>query len=71
MDKFIEIEFENKTTLIKLSEILMLELVEEDEGSALTLYIVGGESVSVGAEPGNEKMVQGLYNDIKARLQAL
>jgi hypothetical protein len=71
MDKFVEIEFQNKTTLVKLSEITMLELAEEEEGYALTIYIAGEESVTVGAEPGNEKTVQALYNDLKARLEAL
>jgi len=32
MGKFVEIEFQNKTTLVKLSEITMLELAEEEEG---------------------------------------
>ena len=71
MGKFVEIEFQNKTTLVKLAQITMLELVEEDEGYALTIYIAGEDSVTVQAEAGNEKMVQGLYNDLKAKLEAL
>jgi len=71
MGKFVEIEFQNKTTLVKLSEISMLELAEEELGYALTIYIAGEDSVKVEAESGNEKMVQGLYNDLKARLEAL
>ena len=71
MGKFVEIEFQNKTTLVKLSEITMLELVEEEEGYALKIYISGEDTVTVEAEPGNEKMVQGLYNDLRAKLEAL
>ncbi|MDB5978495.1 MAG: hypothetical protein JWR07_5255 [Nevskia sp.] len=71
MGKFVEIEFQNKTTLVKLAEITMLELVEEEEGYALNIYISGEDTVTVEAEPGNEKMVQGLYNDLKSKLEAL
>jgi len=71
MGKFVEIEFQNKTTLVKLSEITMLELAEEEEGYSLTIYISGEDSLKVEPDPGNEKMVQGLYNDLKARLEAL
>ncbi len=71
MEKFVEIEFQNRTTLVKLSEITMLELAEEEEGYALTIYIAGEDSLRVEPEPGNEKMIQGLYNDLKAKLEAL
>ena len=71
MGKFVEIEFQNKTTLVKLAQITMLELAEEEEGYALTIHIAGEDSVTVEAVPGNEKMVQGLYNDLKAKLEAL
>ena len=71
MGKFVEIEFQNKTALVKLSEITMLELVEENEGYALTIYISGEDSLTVEAESGNEKVVYGLYGDLKAKLEAL
>ncbi len=71
MGKFVEIEFQNKTTLIKLSEITMLELTEDDESYVLTVYISGEDSVKVEAEPGNEKTVQTLYQDLKAKLEAV
>jgi len=71
MGKFVEIEFQNKTALVKLSEITMLELAEEDGSYALTIYISGEESVTVEAESGNEKVVRSLYEDLKAKLTAL
>jgi hypothetical protein len=71
MGKFVEIEFQNKTTLVRLSEIRMLELAEEDDVLALTIFVSSEDSVRVEAEPGNEKMVQELYKELKAKLEAL
>ena len=71
MGKFVEIEFQNKTTLVKLSEIRMLELAEEEDVLALTIFVSNEDSVRVEAEQGNEKMVQDLYRELKAKLEAL
>jgi hypothetical protein len=71
MGKFVEIEFQNKTTLVKLSEIRMLELAEEDDVLALTIFVSNEDSVRVEAEEGNEKMVQELYKELKAKLESL
>ena len=71
MNKFVEIEFQNRTTLVKLSEIRMLELSEEGDLYTLTIFISAEDTVVVEAEAGNEKMVQNLYNDLRAKLEAL
>ncbi|MBV8063096.1 MAG: hypothetical protein JOY51_05845 [Nevskia sp.] len=70
-NKFIEIEFQNRTTLVKLSEIRMLELAEDGDLYTLTIFISNEDTVTVEAEAGNEKMVQDLYNDLRAKLEAL
>lgn len=70
-NKFVEIEFQNRTTLVKLSEIRMLELSEEGDLYTLTIFISAEDTVVVEAEAGNEKMVQNLYNDLRAKLEAL
>lgn len=71
MNKFVEIEFQNRTTLVKLSEIRMLELAEDGDLYTLTIFISNEDTVTVEAEAGNEKMVQDLYNDLRAKLEAL
>ncbi|HWY23736.1 MAG TPA: hypothetical protein VNX47_02390 [Nevskia sp.] len=70
-NKFVEIEFQNRTTLVKLSEIRMLELAEEGDLYTLTIFISSEDTVTVEAEAGNEKMVQDLYNELRAKLEAL
>jgi hypothetical protein len=70
-NKFVEIEFQNRTTLVKLSEIRMLELAEEGDLYTLTIFISNEDTVTVEAEAGNEKMVQDLYNELRAKLEAL
>ncbi|HZR35513.1 MAG TPA: hypothetical protein VFA75_09075 [Nevskia sp.] len=69
--KFVEIEFQNRTTLVRLSEIRMLELAEDGDLYTLTLFISGEDTVVVEAEAGNEKMVQDLYSDLRAKLEGL
>ena len=71
MGQFVEIEFQNKTTLVKLSEIRLMELAEEEEGLSLTLYISGGDSVTVEAWEGNDKTVRDLYTSLRQKLEAL
>jgi hypothetical protein len=70
-NKFVEIEFQNRTTLVKLSEIKMLELAEDGDLYTLTIFLSSEDAVTVEAEAGNEKMVQDLYNDLRAKLEAL
>lgn len=70
-NKFVEIEFQNRTTLVKLSEIRMLELAEDGDLYTLTIFISNEDTVTVEAEAGNEKMVQDLYNSLRAKLEAL
>ena len=70
-NKFVEIEFQNRTTLVKLSEIRMLELSEDGDLYTLTIFISAEDTVVVEAEAGNEKMVQNLYNDLRSKLEAL
>jgi hypothetical protein len=70
-NKFVEIEFQNRTTLVKLSEIKMLELAEDGDLYTLTIFLSNEDAVTVEAEAGNEKMVQDLYNDLRAKLEAL
>jgi hypothetical protein len=38
MDKFVEIEFENKTSLIRLSDIRLLELLEEETSRSASTW---------------------------------
>jgi hypothetical protein len=71
MGKFVEIEFQNKTTLVKLSEIRLLELAEEEEGLVLTIYMSGDEHVTVEAEEGSDKVVRSLYASLRQKLEAL
>lgn len=71
MEQFVEIEFQNKTTLVKLSEIRLMELAEEEEGLSLTIYISGNDSVTVEAWEGNDKTVRDLYTSLKRKLEAL
>lgn len=70
-NKFVEIEFQNRTTLVKLSEIKMLELAEEGDLYTLTIFLSNEDAVTVEAEAGNEKMVQELYTELRAKLEAL
>ncbi len=71
MDTFVEIESQSRTSLVRLSRISLLELAEEEEGYSLTIYIAGEDSIRVEAEAGNEKAMQRLYGDLKAKLEAL
>lgn len=71
MGQFVEIEFQNKTTLVKLSEIRLMELAEEEEGLSLTIYISGSDSVTVEAWEGNDKTVRELYTNLRQKLEAL
>jgi hypothetical protein len=71
MGKFVEIEFQNKTTLVKLCEIRLLELAEEEDGLVLTIYMNGDEHVTVEAEKGDDKVVRSLYASLRQKLEAL